>query len=294
MCFARTMVASGQFGVNRICQLTGISKATYYAAQNPIDRFESKYAHIKASVAKIIEKNSAYGIRRIKAELNDTYHITVGKNALGRLLQIWGLDLKRKVKRTPPNMIQKILISLAQRANLLIRTTVTAPFEALSSDLTELKFKGGKAYLCVHKDVYGQMVYGWKLGLNMETQLVLDSLEMARANIRKLIGNIINKPILHQDRGSQYTSHDYVKSALNWTRLSYSNPGTPTHNPGQESFFGRFKTDWKSEISEIGTFDELEKFVQSKIKYYNEERRHTSIGLISPYAFTKSFLKNGR
>jgi len=287
------MVASGQFGVNRICQLTGISKATYYAARNPIDRFESKYAHIKASVAKIIEKNSAYGIRRIKAELNDTYHVTVGKNALGRLLQIWGLDLKRKVKRTPPNMIQKILISLAQRANLLIRTEVTAPFEALSSDMTELRFKGGKAYLCVHKDVYGQMVYGWKLGLNMETQLVLDSLEMARANIRRLIGKIVNKPILHQDRGSQYTSHEYVKSALNWTRLSYSNPGTPTHNPGQESFFGRFKTDWKSEINEIETFDELEKFVQSKIKYYNEERRHTSIGLISPYAFTKSFLKKG-
>lgn len=294
MSFARLMVASGQFGVNRICQLTGISKATYYASENPIDRFESKYADIKTSVAKIIEKNSAYGIRRIKAELYDTYHITVGKNALGRLLQIWGLDLKRKVKRTPPNMIQKILISLSGRANLLIRTTVTAPFEAISSDMTELRFKGGKAYLCVHKDVYGQMVYGWKLGLNMETQLVLDSLEMARTNIRRLIGKIVNKPILHQDRGSQYTSHEYVKTALKWTRLSYSNPGTPTHNPGQESFFGRFKTDWKSEISEIETFDELEKFVQSKIKYYNEERRHTSIGLISPCKYTKSFLKNGR
>lgn len=131
------MVASGQFGVNRICQLTGISKATYYASRNPINRFESKYAHIKASVAKITAKNSAYGIRPIKAELNDTYHITVGKNALGRLLQIWGLDLKRKVKRTPPNMIQKILISLAQRANLLIRTEITAPFEALNSDITK-------------------------------------------------------------------------------------------------------------------------------------------------------------
>jgi len=288
------MVASGQFGVNRICQLIGISKATYYAAQNPIDRFESKYAHIKTFVIEIIDNNPAYGIRRIKAELNDIYQINVGKNALGKLLQIWGLDLKRKIKRTPPNMIQKILLSLAQRANLLIRTDISSLFEAISSDMTELRFKGGKAYLCVHKDVFGQMVYGWKLGLNMETKLVLDSLEMARMSIRKLIGKITNKPILHQDRGSQYTSHEYVRAALNWTRLSYSNPGTPTHNPGQESFFGRFKTDWKSEICEIDTFDDLEKFVQSKIKYYNEERRHTSIGLTSPWNYTKSFLQNKR
>ena len=189
-------------------------------------------------------------------------------------------------------MIQKILVALANRTNLLIRSSITAPFQALSSDMTELKFKGGKAYLCVHKDVFGQMVYGWSLGLTMKTKLVLTSLEMARSTIRNLIGKIITKPIQHQDRGSQYTSHAYVQAALSWTTLSYSNPGTPTHNPGQESFFGRFKDEWKTEIAEIETIEELEMFVQNKINYYNEERRHTSIGLISPSKFTKSFLEN--
>ena len=189
-------------------------------------------------------------------------------------------------------MIQRILSALADRANVLIRSVITAPFQALSSDITELKFGGGKAYLCVHKDVFGQMVYGWSLGLSMEAELVLNSLETARVTIRKLIGSIITKPIMHQDRGSQYASHAYVQAALSWTTLSYSNPGTPTHNPGQESFFGRFKDDWKEEIAEIETFEELQIFVQNKIKYYNEERRHTSIGLISPSKFTKSFLKN--
>lgn len=116
----------------------------------------------------------------------------------------------------------------------------------------------------------------------METKLVLASLEMARITIRNLLGKIMTKPIQHQDRGSQYTSHAYVKAALNWTTLSYSNPGTPTHNLGQESFFGRFKDEWKTEMAEIGTFENLEKFVQNKINYYNQERRQTSIGLISP------------
>ncbi len=285
-------MAKGQFGVNRICKLTGISKATYYVATNPADKFESKYINIKKYVIAVIDKDSSYGIKRIKAELEDIYKIQVGRDTLSKLLKLWGLDLKRKIKRAKPNMIQKILLALAGRSNLLIRSSITEPFQALSSDITELKFSGGKAYLCVHKDIFGQMVYGWRLGLTMETTLVLDSLEMARTRIRQLIGKIIKKPIQHQDRGSQYTSHAYVQTALNWTRLSYSSPGTPTDNPGQESFFGRFKDQWKDEILEIKTFDELEKFVRKKIEYYNYERRHTSIALVSPWNFTKLFLKN--
>jgi len=61
------MVNQGRFGVNRICKLTGISKATYYAAQNPADRFEAKYMGIKIRVEKVIERHPAYGIKRIKA-----------------------------------------------------------------------------------------------------------------------------------------------------------------------------------------------------------------------------------
>ena len=189
-------------------------------------------------------------------------------------------------------MIQKILQSLAGRANLLIRTKLDKPFQALTSDMTELHYSGGKAYLCVHKDAFGQMVYGWSLGLTMETSLVLKSLKMATIMIKDLIGKMKRKPIQHQDRGTQYTSYKYVQTVLKFAKISYSDPGTPTHNPGQESFFGRFKDVWKDEIAEIETFEELEKFVKTKIKYYNYERRHTSIGLISPWNFTKSFLEN--
>lgn len=285
-------MARGQLGVNRICQLTGISKATYYAARNPEDRFEAKYLNIKSFVEKVIRQDSSYGIGRIKSELEDTYQIKVGRDTLAKLLKLWGLDLKRKIKTKKPNMIQKILSALAERTNLLIRSTITAPFQALSSDITEIRFKGGKAYLCVHKDTFGQMVYGFCLGLTQETKLTLESLNMAQRTIRQLTKGIGFKPIQHQDRGSQYTSHRYVQAALEWTTLSYSNPGTPTHNPGQESFFGRFKDQWKDEIAEIETFEELERFIKQKIKYYNYERRHTSIGNISPYKFTKSFLEN--
>lgn len=296
--FARSMVSKNLFGVNRICKLTGISKTTYYYCEDPADRFEKKYLNIKSKVQKIIKDNSAYGVKRIKAELKDKYQIQVGRDTLGKLLKLWRLDLKRKIKTRKPNMIQKILIALANRTNLLIRSKLEKPFQALTSDVTELNFKGGKAYFCVHKDALGQMVYGWSLGLTMEASLVLKSLNMARVKLKKLVKRfnhkLKRKPLQHQDRGSQYTSHRYVKEALEWTTLSYSNPGTPTHNAGQESLFGRFKDEWAQEIAEIETFEKLEKFVKNKIKYYNYERRHTSIGLVSPWEYTKSFLKKHR
>jgi len=262
-------VAKGHFGVNRIVKLTGISKATYYQAQNPVDNFEKKYFNIKSFIEKVIKDHPAYGVDRIKAELLDTYQIKVGRDTLGKLLKLWRLSLKRKVARKHPNLIQKILLALSSRANLLIRVTLTAPFQAITSDMTELLFAGGKAYLCVHKDALGQMVYGWSLGLTQDTDLVTKSFTMATKTIKKLVGKLTTKILCHQDRGTQYTSHRYVQLALTYATLSYSDPGTPTHNPGQESFFGRFKDEWKDEIAEIETFEELEKFVKDKINYYN-------------------------
>jgi len=283
-------VVTGQVGVNRICSLVGISKATYYHAKHPNDRLQEKYCTIKGLITEIIEAHPAYGIRRIKAELKETYKVTIGKDALGKLLKLWGLGFKRTIKKKQPTMIQKILIALAGRANLLIRTKLTQPFQAISSDISVLYFKGGKAYLCTHKDVYGQMVYGWSLELSMETSVVMSSFTMAIKNMQRMIGKIPKMLLFHQDRGSQFTSYEYVEAVLSVASLSYSNPGTPTHNSGQESFFGRFKDEWKDQMLEIETFEELKRFVAEKIFYYNYERRHTSIGYISPNIFTKSFL----
>jgi len=271
--------------------LLGISKNTYYNAEDPKERFVEKYQHIKKYVIKVINTHPHYGIKRIKKELLVRYKVSIGRDQLGKLLKLWGLDLKRKVRKKKQSMIQKILIALAGRANLLIRKKITEPFQAISTDITELRYKGGKAYLSVHKDVFGQVVYGYAVSLSMNTDMVLESYRKARESIKRLIGNVPKKMLCHQDQGSQYTSYQYVEEVQKNMILSYSDPGTPTHNPGQESFFGRFKDEWKSTIAEIETFEEVSKFVSKKIRYYNTDRIHTSIGLEKPLEFTKSFLK---
>lgn len=283
------------FSINRICKLCGISKTTYSNYKHPDERFENKYNHIKTKIQKIIKDNSFYGIKRIKRALDDNYNIHIGRDALERLLRLWGLQLRRKIRKSKISLIKKILIFLSNRTNLLIRTVITKPFQAITSDITEIFYNNGKnkAYLAIHKDVFGQMVYGFNLKENMDANLIIDCFEQAKKNIIKLIKTIPDNLLCHSDQGSQYTSYEYVDKVLkSKIILSYSTPGTPTENPGQESFFGRLKDECRAEINEIINFKQLQKFIKSKINYYNNKRIHTSINYQTPAKFTNNFIKN--
>ena len=136
------------------------------------------------------------------------------------------------------------------------------------------------------------MVYGYCLNKTKETEVVMTSFKMALSTLKKLIKHI-PETIFHQDQGSQYTSYEYVDAVLKKGHiLSYSTPGTPTENPGQESFFGRFKDECRDEMMEIETFEQLEKMIDKRMKYYNNKRLHTSLELRSPKDFTLDFAKN--
>lgn len=203
--------------------------------------------------------------------------------------------MKRKLRTAKKSVIKEILETLADRVNLLIRTKISAPFRAITSDITEIIYNQGenKAYLAVHKDVFGQMVYGYEVGETMEAKLAVSSFKQAMATIKKLIAKPPAELLRHQDQGSQFTSYEYVEEALkNNITLSYSTPGAPTENPGQESFFGRLKDECKDEFKEMRTFEELKKLISKKISYYNNERLHTSIKLQSPRKYTLNFIKN--
>lgn len=285
---------SGVLGVNQACRIFGISKRTYYHASVPGENFEQKYLFVKGFLEQLIASDTNYGIRRLKQALFDEYKVVIGRDVLGKLLKTWKLELKQKTKKSQPSMIQKLLIWLGGKANVLAKTKLEKPLQVVSSDITRLYYNHGDSYcyLCVHKDVYGQMVYGFQVSQTMEVEIVLQSFKSAIRSILKLDPERLNtsqpKLIIHQDQGSQYTSYDYVDTVLNTgCRLSYSRKGTPTDNPGQESFFGRFKDDHAGMLLELQTFQEVTGFVKDKIRRYNEVRLHTSIGLKAPITFTK-------
>ena len=287
--------------MNQVCHLFGISKRTYYRISISGETFQQKYIHVKQFLEQLIKAHPGYGIRRLKQSLYDEFELVIGRDVLAKLLKEWQLSLKRKIKRSRPSMIQKLLVWLGGKANLLNRMTLESPLQAITSDITRLYYDQGNAYcyLCVHKDAYGQVVYGHDISRRMELQLVLNSFAQAIRSIQRLVPNRLDrkpKLIVHQDQGSQYTSYEYVDAVLKaGCQLSYSRKSQPIDNAGQESFFGRFKDDWGDEILELSSFEEVTVFVKDKLKYYNERRLHTKADMKSPMTFTKiclNFLGN--
>ena len=90
----------------------------------------------------------------------------------------------------------------------------------------------------------------------------------------------------HSDQGSTYASEDYREVLdINGITCSMSRRGDCFDNAVMESFFSTVKSELGEHFDSYGTakmelFDYLEVF-------YNQRRRHSTLGLISPAAYER-------
>lgn len=217
--------------------------------------------------------------------LREQYGEVVNHKLLRKLLRLWGLGLPRRIRKPQPGLVQRILHFLGRRANLLFRATPQRCMQVLVSDITQITYGGGTAYLCVHLDHFAKQIYGWKLAVSADASLTIGSFRAAKDRICGLLGRL-PRLIVHQDRGTAYTSHGYVQGLLNeHVRLSYSRTGEPGDNAVNEAFFSRFKEERRDLLAEAETFEQLEEMVANAIAYHNERRYHSSLNYRTPSGF---------
>ncbi len=202
--------------MNQTGQLLGISKKTYYYSQELQEHLAEKYQTLRPILGWLIEKHPSYGVPRLKKALAEQEGIVVNAKLLRKLLRVWGLSWQRKAGagQRKKTWVQRVVESLGPRANLVRHLQITACFQVLVTDMMQLPFVGGIAYLCVHLDWYCKLVLGWELSLHPDTPLALASLQLALAMIKEWKGGILDGLIVHQDQGSPYTSGDYVTAVL--------------------------------------------------------------------------------
>ncbi len=276
-----------------MCLLLGISKKTYYQSQAPEERLEEKYHNLRPVLDRLIERHPSYGLPRLKKALAEQEGRIVNAKLLRKLLRLWGLNWQRKAGagQHQPSWVQQIIGELGDKANLVRPIQITACFQVLVTDMTHLKYQAGIAYLSVHLDWYGKLVYAWALSGHPDTALALASLQPALTELKRWKGGTLEGLIVHQDRGSPYTSGDYVSTVLeSGAYVSYSRPATPGDNPVNESFFSRLKAEGGEMFAEAKTFEALQQLVSRAIAYYNTERYHTSIGCQTPAQFTQQYV----
>ena len=140
-------------------------------------------------------------------------------------------------------------------------------------------------YLAVIMDLFSRKIIGWSLDMTMTNQLILDAFEMALAS-----RNVEPGLILHSDRGVQYRSGEYQHVLLSQgIRPSMSRKGNCWDNAAMESFFARFKVE-ALYAEDIANKQEAYSCVFEYIElFYNNHRRHSTLGYKSPAAFEREY-----
>ena len=133
---------------------------------------------------------------------------------------------------------------------------------------------GSMLYMCAVLDLCGRAVLAWKIGADMSSSLVTDTIREALKR-EKVTGGLA----LHSDQGSQYTSqaHFDLMQAYH-VSPSMSSPGCPYDNAAMENFFGTLKTECLYR-THFTTRSEVEQLVTEYVDFYNFDRISLNNGL---------------
>lgn len=283
-----------EYGLNQTLQVIGLPKSTWYYSQKQKVNLENKYGYLKDDLFKIAREHPGYGYRRTTAELNRAYGHQINHKTVAKLNQSWELPIIRQVKHPQPSGITRVIKQSGNKANLVAQINSPVLFQICYTDFSQVTYANGrkKAQFMPLLEHLSKLVPGWALGEHDDTQLALLAWFEAKRTMEKL-GFPIEGLIVHQDQDPVYTSYDWHRQILlkDKARLSFAEAGA-RENPEMESFFGRFKTENKSLFLDCETLEELRKVVKERILYYNNDRRHSSLGNISPREYIKNCLKH--
>lgn len=277
---------TSSYEVKQMCDAFMIPRCSYYAWLNrgtsKRKREDMYYAERITSVFQ--DKKNRYGSPRITAELREE-GLKIGKNRVCRLMKIHGLTADRKKKRKFVNYGSSFREPTA--GNLVnMNFNPSAANDLWAGDISNIETEEGVMYLSVVLDMWSRAVIGWDIQSSMTENLVIRSLEKAIRNRKPMNGLIV-----HTDRGSQYASFRYrqLLSENNITQ-SMSFKGNCYDNAPVESFFASLKKEFVYR-ERFKTKEEASRKIFEYIEiFYNRQRRHSTLGYVSPLNFEK--LKN--
>ena len=156
----------------------------------------------------------------------------------------------------------------------------TAPNQLWSWDITKLKgpVKWTYFYLYVILDVFSRYVVGWMVAPR-------ESAELARKLIEETSEKQVILPdqlTIHADRGSSMRSKPvaFLLADLSITK-THSRPYTSNDNPYSESQFRTMK--YRPEFPDrFGCIQDSRAFCQPFFAWYNDDHRHSGIGMMTP------------
>ena len=273
------MPLQGSMSVERMCQLTEVSRAGFYRSLQERTPVEEDM-ELRSSIQQIVlEHRRRYGYRRVSAELRRRGMLANHKR-VARIMRednLLAVQPRQFVVTTNSDHELEVYLNLARRMKL------TGIDQLWVADITYIRLRAEFVYLAVILDGFSRKVVGWALERTLSSRLAIAALQQAIEKRQPRPGLIH-----HSDRGVQYASGEYV-AILDQQQMipSMSRPANPYDNASCESFIKTLK---REEIY-ANAYEDLE-HLRANIEifieqYYNQQRLHSALGYRSPEEFER-------
>jgi putative transposase len=230
-----------------------------------------------------------YGRRKMTALLRRTVMPEVSAGAVDRAMRTLGLSGVRRNKTTRTTIAAKDGI---RAGDLLNRDfTAPAPNRVWITDFTYCATWAGFVYVAFIVDVFSQRILAWYASTSKAVDLVMTPLPIAQwQRDREGHPAVAGELIHHSDAGSQYTSIRLSEHlALEGILPSIGSVGDAYDNALMETINGLYKAECiRTTVFHEGpyrTIADVEHGTSAWVDWYNQQRLHGSLGMMSPVEF---------
>jgi putative transposase len=275
-------VEKANYPIVVLCSVLQVSRAGFYAWQRRPVSLRSRTDRTLAGEIRRIQgarrETETYGSPRITRELRANGR-RVGRHRVARLMRQEGLAARQRQRfKVTTNSAHRFSVA----PNLLARDfRAERPNQLWVADVTYIRTLQGWLYLAVVVDLFSRAVVGWAMDDHIGGELSSRALRMALQRRRPARGLIH-----HSDRGIEYACDEF-QTLLDDHGLvcSMSRKGDCWDNAVAESFFASLKLDLDPErvyVTRAEAKRDLFGYIEG---FYNRNRRHSSLGYLSPEAF---------
>jgi transposase InsO family protein len=256
-----------------------VPRSSYYYKAKPKESEVKLENKIQTS---FLNSRKTYGTRRIKKDLQEQGH-TVSRRKIGQIMAKYNLVSVYTLKSFKHGNSGS---NKAETPNVLDQDfTATRPMEKLTTDLTYVKVGRTWHYTCLILDLYNREIVGWSVGPNKTADLVLQAMSSIPYDLRQV-------DIFHTDRGTEFVNRKLDDLLVkNGIQRSLSAPGTPYDNAVSERTYRAYKTEFVSE-HKFESLEQLALLTRDYIHWWNNKRKHTTLGYLPPIKYKEQEFLN--
>ncbi|WP_448767206.1 IS3 family transposase, partial [Acinetobacter sp. AGC35] len=182
-----------------LCDIAGISRSSYYKWLNrkPSSREVDNEKLTQAMICLYEKVERIFGYRQLTLHLRRQMNQPINAKRVYRLMRLQGIQsvIRRKRKKYVGSTPQQVAENVLNR-----EFHAEAPNQKWVTDVTEFKYGNGKkAYLSAILDLHDKSIVSYVLGHSNNNALVFETFNLAVEVAPE------SHPLLHSDRGFQYT-----------------------------------------------------------------------------------------